>query len=262
MFRTSTLFLFLLTGIVNAQTISGIVLDEDQNRRPGVLVFNMKTALKAYTDRNGEFNIEAGSGDELRVVRNGFERGVKIVRESDFVNPLVVTIIREATEIEEVKLPSTQLTGKLNIDSRNLTRLDKFADLNRKVGVPGPPEKPREKPAEVVQNILLPLIGYPPTVNVQAIYDVVSGKAKRQKRLYKYEDLGDHIAWIRSKISGTYFTEMNIPPERISEFLQFSIGVKPEITKYIKARNISKVLFILEDTFPIYLDRISNTVTP
>ena len=262
MFRITTLFLLLFTGIGNAQTVTGIVVDEDQSPLPAVLVFNMTTAFKSYTDRSGTFNIKAGPGDELRFVRNGFDRSAKVLRDRDFINPFVVTIIRVTAEIEEITLPSVKLTGDLSKDSRNLARFDKVGQLQRNIGVPGPPEKPREKPAEVVQNILLPLIGYPPTVNIQAIYDVVSGKAKRQKRLYKYEDLADHIAWVQSKVARNYFTEMNIPPERISEFLQLSIGVKPEITKYIKARNLSKVLFALEDTLPIYLDRISNKVTP
>ena len=48
---------------------------------------------------------------------------------------------------------------------------------------------------------------------------------------------------------------MEIPKEKISEFLQFSLGIKPEINKYIKSQNLSKVLFILEDTLPEYLNR-------
>ena len=48
-------------------------------------------------------------------------------------------------------------------------------------------------------------------VNVQAIYDVLSGKSKRLRRLYKYEDLQEGFAWIRNNIDPEYFTEAGIP---------------------------------------------------
>ena len=252
LFLVCTLF---FSSLCFSQQVSGTVTDEDQNPIAAVLVFNMKTEKKAYTNLNGEFTIDADLKNELRFVRIGFERSSKIVNQQDFHSLFTITIFRNVQDIEEVKVPAVRLTGDLNRDSRNLTKFDKVAQLQREVGVPGPPEKPREKPSELGKNVLLPLIGIPPTVNVQAIYNVVSGKAKRQKRLYKYEDLQDNIAWIRAKIGDEYFTKMEIPQEKISEFLQFSIGVKPEINRYIEARNLSRVLFILEETFPKYLNR-------
>lgn len=47
---------------------------------------------------------------------------------------------------------------------------------------------------------------------------------------------------------------MGVPEEKIIEFLQFSIGIKPEINQAIRATNVSKVLFILEETLPKYLN--------
>ena len=75
------------------------------------------------------------------------------------------------------------------------------------------------------------------------------------RQLYKYEDLQDNVEWIREKVGDDYFLKMEIPATKISEFLQFSIGVKPEISKYIKAQKLSKVLFVLEETLPQYLNR-------
>lgn len=255
MFRLFLVFIISFSASLFSQEVTGTVTDEDQNLLGGVLVFNMKTEQKTYTNLNGEFTIDASIRDELRFIRQGFERSSRIVNGHDFNTPFSITIIRNVQEIEEVKIPAVRLTGDLNRDSRNLAKFDKVAQLQRDVGVPGPPEKPRERPSELGKNILLPLIGIPPTVNVQAIYNVVSGKAKRQKRLYKYEDLQDNIAWIRGKVGDDYFIKMEISLEKIPEFLQFSIGVKPEINKYIKARNLSKVLFILEETLPQYLKR-------
>ena len=156
-------------------------------------------------------------------------------------------------EIEEVKVSSLKLTGDLNKDSKSLTKIDKTAQVEKAVGIPGPPEKPREKPAEFKKDVLYSLLSL--SVKPQAIYDLISGDARRMKAEYRYEDLQENISWIRQRIDDDYFVKMGIPQGKISEFLQFSIGLKPEINQFIKAKNLSKILFILEDTLPVYLHK-------
>ena len=251
MFRLLSLFSFLFSISLCSQEVSGTVTDEDQNPISAVLVFNMKTEQKVYTTLNGEFTIAASSNHELRFIKNGFERSSKILNAQDFRSPLSIIIVRSVQEIEEVKIPAIRLTGDLQQDSRNLTRFDKVAQLRREVGAPAPPEKPRETPADFKNDVLLPLLGL--SLKPQAIYNLISGDARRKKAQYRYDDLQDNILWIRRKVGDDYFVKMEIPAERISEFLQFSIGLKPEIKSYIKAQNLSKVLFMLEDTLPLYL---------
>lgn len=245
--------IFCTSTSLFSQQVSGTVTYEDQNPIPAVLVFNMKTEQKVYTNLTGEFKINALPTEELRFIRQGFERSSKIVNARDFSYPFYMTIIRSSQEIEEVKVPAVRLTGDLNQDSRNLTKFDKVAQLQREVGVPGPPEKPRETPADFKNDVLFPLIGL--SLKPQAIYNLISGDARRMKAQYRYDDLQEYIWWIREKVGDDYFIKMEIPAEKISEFLQYSIGVKPEIGKYIKARNLSRVLFVLEETLPEYLRR-------
>ena len=253
MLRCFLFFTFLFFNSLFSQEVSGTVTDEDQNPISAVLVFNLKSGQKVYTNSQGEFSILASNNDELRFVRNNFDRNSKIVTAQEFNSPLKIMISRSIQEIEEVKVPALRLTGDLNQDSRNLTKFDKVAQLQREVGVPGPPEKPRETPADFKNDVLLPLIGL--SLKPQAIYNLISGDARRMKAQYRYDDLQDKIWWIRGKVGDDYFIKMNIPAEKISEFLQYSIGVKPEIGKYIKAGNLSKVLFVLEETLPQYLRR-------
>lgn len=255
MFRLCLFFILSLSIPVFSQQVSGIVTDDEGNPLAATLVFNMKTEQKAYSTASGQFSINASVNEELRFIRAGYERNFKIIGLNDYSNPLRVIIVRDIQEIEEVIVPAVKLTGDLNRDSKNLARFDKVAQLQAEIGVPEPPEKPREIPSEVGKNILLPLIGYPPTIDVQAIYNVLSGKAKRQKRLYNYDDLQDKIMWIRIRVDDQYFIKVGIPEQKINEYLQFSIGIKPDINRYIKAQNLSKILFILEQTFPKYLNR-------
>ena len=254
MFRFSVVFFLLFSGFLFSQKVSGIITDEEGNPLPATLVFNLQTEQKSYTDLKGSFSIDANPKQELRFIRVGFERFSKIISSQDFNYTFRISLYRIPGEIEEVQVP-VRLTGDLNIDSRNLTRFDKVAQLRAEIGVPAPPEKPREKVADAKDDILKPLLRIPPMVNVQAVYDVISGRAKKKKRLYRYEDLQENIAWIREKVGGEYFLKMGIKPTKISEFLQFSIGVKPDLNKYVKAKNVSKVLFLLEETFPLYLKR-------
>ncbi len=250
MTRFLVLIMIYFSQHVFSQIVSGIVTDEDGRPLPAVLVINVSTNQKTTTNLNGEFSIEASPQNELRFVRNGFERNSHIIKEIDFNNPVKVSLLRMIEEIEEVKVSSLKLTGDLNKDSKSLTKIDKTAQVEKAVGIPGPPEKPREKPAEFKKDVLYSLLSL--SVKPQAIYDLISGDARRMKAEYRYEDLQENISWIRQRIDDDYFVKMGIPQGKISEFLQFSIGLKPEINQCIKAKNLSKILFILEDTLPVY----------
>lgn len=253
MFRLFFLLFLLIFQYFFSQQVSGTITDEEENALPAVMVFNMKTEKFVYTSISGEFTIEASLNDELRFVRKNYDRNSKILKEENFIFPLRILMIRSAEEIEEVQVPAYKLSGDINKDAKNLTKIDKVEQLQKEIGVPKPPEKPREKPAEVTKDILLPLAFA--QLNVQGIYDVVSGKARRQKNLYRYEDLQDNILWIRKRVSNDYFVKAGIPEEKISEFIQFSIGMKPEIPKYVKAGNLSRILLDMEETLPEYLGR-------
>ena len=52
-----------------SQQVSGIVVDEDQNPLPGVLVLNWRTEQKSVSNLKGEFIIEPKANDELRFVK-------------------------------------------------------------------------------------------------------------------------------------------------------------------------------------------------
>lgn len=254
--RILIIFLICFSANCFAQRISGVVVDEENNPVSAVLVFNMLTEKKAYTNSRGEFTLETALNEELRFIRSGFDRSSKVIRYSDFLNAVTITLTRRATDIEEVQI--VRLTGNLDMDSKNLSRIDKVYELQKEIGIPLPPEKPRETPADFKNDVLAPLLGL--SIKPQAIYDLISGDSRRMKAEYRYEDLQDNINWIRGKIPDDYFIEMGIPPEKISEFLQFSTGVKLDLNKYIKAKNLSKVLFALEDTLPVYLERRSEQI--
>jgi hypothetical protein len=249
-------FFFMTLHFFSQQKISGKTLSENDMIVTSVLVVNISNDKKVYSNSLGEFSIEGTEKDEIRFIKNGYERASRKV--SDVESSMNVVLVRIPEEIEEVEIIST--TGDLSKDSKRLTKIDKKDQLQKAIGLPKPPEKPREVPAEVKKVLLAAAFG---NIDVQAVFDLISGKSRRQKRWYKYEDVQLDIVWIRKRIDDEYFVKDGIPAERISEFLEFSFLMKPEIRSYVKAKNINRVMFNLDSVLPIYVDRLkksNNTV--
>jgi hypothetical protein len=163
-------------------------------------------------------------------------------------------MIKIPQEIEEVELQ--KITGDLSKDSRAVAKVDKGKIVQDAVGLPQPVGKMREKPAEVKEVLLPMLLG---SLNVQGVYDLISGKARRQKRQYRYDDLQDDISWIRNRVEDEYFTKEGIPKERISEFIEFSFLTKPQVRTFVKAKNLAGALLRLEETIPLYVERLKKS---
>jgi hypothetical protein len=249
------LFIILIfpTGSFLSQTtVSGKVSNENGIPLPGVLVVNISTDQKTGTDENGHFEIKANSGDELRFVRKNYERASVVVSSGSYFFGLNITMIYSPTDIEEV-IVNPKLSGDLSKDSKSLTKVDKLAQLNKDLGLPRAPEKMREKPADVKQDVIAPLLSL--SIKPQAIYDLLSGKARRQKNLYKFDDFQEKIAWLKSSINPDFFKENNIKETQISDFLNFALLKSNDLSNSFKTKNSDKAEFILLGFVPEYLKR-------
>ncbi|MFL9834562.1 carboxypeptidase regulatory-like domain-containing protein [Chryseobacterium terrae] len=244
-------FFFFTIFFFGQQKISGKILSENDMIVASVLVVNISNDKKVYSNSLGEFSIEGSEKDEIRFVKKGYERASVKVKYTE--SPMNIILVRIPEEIEEVEIIST--TGDLSKDSKKLTKIDIKEELQKAIGLPKSPEKPRETPAEVKEVLLNAAFG---NLNIQSVYDLVSGKSRRQKRWYKYEDVQLDITWIRKRIDDDYFVKEGIPAERISEFLEFSFVVKPELRSFVKANNINRVMFGLESVLPVYVERLKT----
>lgn len=241
--------------LLSQQTVTGKIIDDSGESLSAVTIVNISSDKKIYSNSEGIFSIEANPGDELRFVQEGFRRVSKRVL-TDGSNPqLLITLYQIPRDVGEVKIVK-KLTGDLEQDSRIVAKVDKGEQVRQAVGLPQPVGKMREKPAEV-KSVLLPiLLG---NLNVQGVYDLVSGKARKQKRQYRYDDLQEHIAWVRNRISNDYFIQAGIPADKISEFIEFSFLIKPQVRTYVKARNLSGVMLRMEETVPLFLERLKSS---
>ncbi|MGH1520620.1 carboxypeptidase-like regulatory domain-containing protein [Chryseobacterium sp. JK1] len=241
--------------LFSQQTVSGRVVDDNGENLSAVTIINIASDKKVYSNSEGLFSIEANPNDELRFVKEDFKRAsVKVLRNGGNYQ-LLITLFQIPKDVGEVKIVK-KLTGDLEKDSRIVAKVDKADQVKNAVGLPEPVGKMRERPAEV-KSVLLPiLLG---NLNVQGMYDLISGKARRQKRQYRYDDLQEHILWVRNRVDNEYFTKAGIPAERISEFIEFSFLTKPQVRTYVKAKNLSGVMLRMEETIPLFLERLKNT---
>lgn len=257
--KTLLLFLLIFVNHFQAQEyIFGNITSEQNIELSGVLVVNLNTDQITYSDKSGNFMISAKSNDNLRFVRQKFDRVAYTIKPNDFKNFLKITLIKSAVEIQEVEI-KTKLTGDLRKDSNALTKRNRKQELQDEIGLPTAPEKPREKPAEITKDILLPVLTG--NLNLQAIYDVASGKAKKQKRLYNYEDLQENIGWVRKKIEDDYFINLGIPKDEINSFIGYAFAQNTHTLKYVKAENINGFLIQIENLINPYLDRLKTKKT-
>lgn len=101
MLRLFLIILICLSAKSVAQTVSGIVTDEDQNPLPAVVVINIQTEKKVSTTIDGEFSIEASPNQELRFVRSGFERKSKIITQLNLSAKMSVSLIKRAKKLKK-----------------------------------------------------------------------------------------------------------------------------------------------------------------
>ena len=226
-----------ISFFVCSQTISGVVVSEEDHPISKVLIVNMSSNQKVYTDNFGNFSIAGKMGDELRFAKEKY-KGERIKINNDL---LKVILQQLPQEIEEVKIVTKRLAESQE------------EKLRKDIGLPKGPEKPREKPADLADDFLR----IPPKVNIQNIYDAISGKSRRLKRLYKYEDLQEGLAWIQNNIDLEYFAEAGISPEKFNDFLMFALQDE-KVLMYMKAKNIGGLTVSLDNHIGAYLEKIGK----
>lgn len=246
------IFVFPLKFFNSQNLVSGQIFNDSKVALSGVLVVNINTNEKTGSDQNGYFSIRAKENDELRFVRLNYERASTIIKSENFYIPIRILMVYDAELIETVDV-SFLPSGDLGKDSSQLNKVDKVAQLEKNIGLPKNPEKPREVPSKVGRNILLPIVFG--KLDVQAIYNVLSGKARRQKRLYKYQDFQEKVDWIKNNLKEDFFKENQIPNNQILDFIGFALNTNSTIGQGFKQKNIDKISFALIQMAPEYLKR-------
>lgn len=198
-------FLFSVFFIhTNAQDyIFGKIISEDQNELPEVTVINIRTDERVSTNRDGHFMISGRAGDELRFVKNGYERAQQKVTVQSISSPINIILVRAATLIAEVEIKK-DITGDITIDSKNLDPPKKVQKLKSDLGLymskKSDPRIMAARPGEFVQ----------PKGQGFSI-----GKVKN-----KWDDV-DLSSYLRYALGEKYFTDLKIDRALIQHFIYY-----------------------------------------
>lgn len=124
------LFLLVCTSVLYSQEyIFGKVSTELGDKLPDAVVINMRTDEKIVSDRDGNFMIAAKNGDEIRVLKNSYDRFVVRISNENFLKPLNISLSKAPYLIEEIEL-AFQATGNLKKDVKSLDPPKRVVALN------------------------------------------------------------------------------------------------------------------------------------
>lgn len=196
-----------------SQNISGKVLFDNQVSVSLVTIININNAEKTTSDNDGNFSINAKLGDEIRLIKPGYERASFIVKTDN--NPIVINLIK-ITAIEAVTIKKAP-TGNLEKDTKNLGENPAKKKLNSDLRSYYKTYSTREvldpKPGEFVQPVGP---------------GIASGAIDNQWTVT------DFVIWIRKTLTEQYFISMDLKPSEIDIFIYYSLKdfPKAKILKY------------------------------
>lgn len=200
--KTFLLSLFLMPlSFVFSQQISGSVVSDSASVRH-LLVINIDSQDKIYTDDTGQFTLSASVGQKLRFVKEGYERKDILIKNNDYLTVNISKVIIEIPEVEIKKKLSGDLAKDSKLFDENKQKVALNNDLWHYYKAPASLEVLKAKPGDFVQ----PLSGG-------------FGIGKINNKWV----ITDLVEWLRKNLTDDYFTSMGLGKAEINSFLYFSL---------------------------------------
>ena len=95
-------------------------------------------------------------------------------------------------------------------------------------------------------------------LSLDGLFDVISGDAKKKKRLYEYEKMENSVKNIKNYLGEDYFIRLKVPKDLIDNFLQF-VYTSDNLNLYTDISNYEAVKISIEKYLPIYQKRLRNS---
>ncbi len=212
---------FLLTQFISAQEklVKGIIIIDTEDELPeGIYVTNSRTQLTSITDLTGSFALHAEAGDTL-LIRSYFYESRRFYITENLIKKDVLTIHLNLQPIALDEAVITQkLTGFLDKDAKYNPKNDQIANLYKELGVNPDASKLRDSSNFKMWKDISPF-----HLNVEKVFESITGDLRRRQNLYKFEGSESIILAIREYFGDEYFTDdLHIPKEKIREFIFFA----------------------------------------
>lgn len=193
-------FLLLFQTFYSQNIIGKIVSDSVSVNQ--VLVININSQEKTYSNSQGQLIINANLGHELRFVKEGYERKIlKIINTND----VVINLIKLVTEIEEVEVRK-KLSGNLGVDSKLFSENKKKVALNNDLKVYFKTKSSEE--------LMKPRHG--------EFIQPVGGGISFGKIDDKWTT-SDFVEWLRENLTDNYFISLGLISQEINSFIFYSL---------------------------------------
>lgn len=254
--RFLALLLFLgVFGSFSSQIFRGSILLNDNDRvfLNQILITNITKGQTVRADFLGDFQIPAQAGDVVRFSSLYTERKDVKITEKSLSLPQNIYLQMSARELETVIISGVKLTGNLKRDALSLKTSQKARQIKNAVGLPEPKYR---NPMQ--QESVFAAGGGGLGLNLNALYDIISGERKKKIRLLKYQEMQQKVKSVHDFFGDEYFTSKKIPAYKIDEFLQFVYTSQGGIL-YISPDKINESSVYIERYLPIYLQRLRNS---
>ncbi len=217
----------------------------------GIHIMNTSSRYNSVTDQYGNFAITVKQNDTLIFSSVQYmPKKVWIDREIFEKELLIITLTEMVNELDEVIL-GPDLSGNLKMDIEKIPVKDQinFDD----VGIPGFKGTPEEKIPPMIGGVIGPL-----SVNVEALYNHLSGYYRKLRLRRKWDAQNFAVAGLMQKYPPIFFEEAyHIPRNRVYDFLLFCIETTT-LQSDFKNENYAATLRIFEQESEIYVLRLAE----
>lgn len=226
--KTKLLFVFFCIISITSfgqQYIMGKVSSELSSGLQSVIIFNTRTDEKVLSDKEGSFVIAAQPNDQLRFIKNGYDRVSSTISAQRFSEPLNITLRQSPYDIAEIEL-KFKATGNLEKDIKNLEPSKRVVALNSSMK-----EYMMRPMTEVAPTLTTPSAFAAPNysagqVNVLGIASAISGLIKKAKNppitTANYAETQAFYRRIKNTMDLSFYTSKGMDEEQIDHFLIYA----------------------------------------
>lgn len=250
------LCLILSITIFSQEYIFGKVSSDMGTELPETMIVNMRTDEKIRADKDGNYMIAAKLNDELRFVKNGYDRNITKIAAENYSKSLNIILEKSPFQIEEIEL-AFHPTGNLKKDSKALDIPLKVVALNNDMKL-----YMMRPPTEMAPKLSTPSAFAPRNmnagqVNIFGLASAISGLLRKATKdpLTKanYAETQAFFREIKNSLDLSFYTKQGWDEEEIDRFLIYADENYSLAKKYRKTFDVAAIKFDMRMAYQEYV---------
>lgn len=261
------LILLVCSSVLYSQEyLFGKVSTELGDKLPDAVVINMRTDEKIVSDRDGNFMIAVKNGDEIRVLKNSYDRFVLRISKENFLKPLNVSLSKAPYLIEEIEL-AFQATGNLEKDVKSLDPPKRVVALNSSM------DAYMKSPLnEVRPKLSTPSAFAQPNYNAgqvsllglaSAVSSLFNKATQQPLTKANYAETQEFYRRIKTTMDLSFYISQGWDEEEIDRFLIYADASYELAKKYRKSFDVAKISSDMKMAYKEYIKtkKVSSSPT-